>query len=102
MWTKSFGNWLKSGSEPRPLWRRDPGLDLFAGISKKPLVYPAIESDEIHLLVWLSIAAAGGQSAAPSLRIAPQALPESLRLPLSPITQPLTQPIFLLRTGRTA
>jgi hypothetical protein len=20
-WTKSFGNWLKSGSEPRPLWR---------------------------------------------------------------------------------
>jgi hypothetical protein len=28
-------------------------------------VYPAIESDDIHLVVWLSIAAAGGQSAAP-------------------------------------
>src|SRR5271165_1641221 len=38
MWTKSFGNWLKSGSEPRPLWRRDPGLNLFAGICKKPLI----------------------------------------------------------------
>jgi hypothetical protein len=36
MWTKSFGNWLKSGSEPRPLWRRDPGLNLFAGVCKKP------------------------------------------------------------------
>jgi hypothetical protein len=38
MWTKSFGNWLKSGSEPRPLWRRDPELNLFAGICKKPPV----------------------------------------------------------------
>src|ERR1700726_668187 len=36
LWTKSFGNWLKSGSEPRPLWRRDPELNLFAGICKKP------------------------------------------------------------------
>jgi hypothetical protein len=36
MWTKSYGNWLKSGSEPRPLWRRDSGLNLFAGICKKP------------------------------------------------------------------
>ena len=37
MWTKSFGSWLKSGSEPRPLWRRDPGLNLLAGICKKPI-----------------------------------------------------------------
>jgi hypothetical protein len=29
-------NWPKSGSEPRPLWRREPGLNLFAGICKKP------------------------------------------------------------------
>ena len=36
MWMESFGNWLKSGSEPRPLWRRDPELNLFAGICKKP------------------------------------------------------------------
>lgn len=33
---KSFGNWLKSGSEPTPLWRRDPGLNLFAGKCKNP------------------------------------------------------------------
>jgi hypothetical protein len=36
MWTKSFGNWLKSGSGPRLLWHRDPGLNLFAGICKNP------------------------------------------------------------------
>ena len=36
MWTKSLGNWLKSGSEPAPLWRRDPGLNLFGALCKNP------------------------------------------------------------------
>ena len=29
--------WLKSGSEPRPLWRRDPGLNLFERFLTKAL-----------------------------------------------------------------
>jgi hypothetical protein len=41
MWTKSFGNWLKSGSEPRPLWRRDPGLNFLRGYAKNPNQGPA-------------------------------------------------------------
>jgi hypothetical protein len=55
MWRKSFGNWLKSGSEPRPLWRRDPELNLFAGICKKPH-YQALgkppDAQAFVLLAW--------------------------------------------------
>src|SRR5258708_3982529 len=57
MWTKSFGNWLKSGSEPRPLWRRDPGLNFFAGICKKPKL-----NDLRHLALFGAVAAVNAET----------------------------------------
>src|SRR6266481_9721387 len=42
IWRKSFGNWLKSVSEPSPLWRCDPELNSFRGdMQKPPICQPA-------------------------------------------------------------